>query len=215
MADKIHVLIADDHAIVRQGLKQILSETEDLLVTGEADDGAEALNLARQQPWDVFLLDVSMPNRNGIDTLKQLKKEFPRLPVLILSMHPEEQYAVRALKAGAAGYLTKNTPPQKVLEAIRNAARGRKYISPELAQTLASRMSEDVADGRLAHEILSDREFQTLRFIAGGKKLAEIANEMSLSPKTVSVYRARLLEKMKLRNNAELTRYAIRNQLVE
>ena len=122
MADKIHVLIADDHAIVRQGLKQILSETEDLLVTGEADDGAEALNLARQQPWDVFLLDVSMPNRNGIDTLKQLKKEFPRLPVLILSMHPEEQYAVRALKAGASGYLTKQSAPELLVTAIRQVA---------------------------------------------------------------------------------------------
>ena len=126
MTDKIHVLIADDHAIVRQGLKQILSETEDLVVTGEADDGAEALQLARQQTWDVFLLDVSMPNRNGIDTLKQLKKEFPRLPVLILSMHPEEQYAVRALKAGASGYLTKQSAPEQLVTAIRQVASGKK-----------------------------------------------------------------------------------------
>ena len=133
MADKIHVLIADDHAIVRQGLRQILSETDDLLVTGEADDGAEALNLARQQPWDVFLLDVSMPNRNGIDTLKQLKKEFPRLPVLVLSMHPEEQYAVRALKAGASGYLTKQSAPELLVTAICQVVSGKKYLSPAVA----------------------------------------------------------------------------------
>jgi DNA-binding NarL/FixJ family response regulator len=142
MADKIHVLIADDHAIVRQGLKQILSDTEDLLVTGEADDGVEALNLARQQPWDVFLLDVSMPNRNGIDTLKQLKKEFPRLPVLILSMHPEEQYAVRALKAGASGYLTKQSAPELLVTAIRQVAAGKKYLSPAVAQQLADAISD-------------------------------------------------------------------------
>lgn len=133
MADKIHVLIADDHAIVRQGLKQILSDTEDLVVTGEADDGAEALQLARQQTWDVFLLDVSMPNRNGIDTLKQLKKEFPRLPVLILSMHPEEQYAVRALKAGASGYLTKQSAPEQLVTAIRQVASGKKNTSARLS----------------------------------------------------------------------------------
>ena len=143
MADKIHVLIADDHAIVRQGLRQILSETDDLLVTGEADDGAEALNLARQQPWDVFLLDVSMPNRNGIDTLKQLKKEFPRLPVLILSMHPEEQYAVRALKAGASGYLTKQSAPELLVTAIRQVASGQKYLSPAVAQQRAEASSDN------------------------------------------------------------------------
>ena len=211
----IRVLIADDHPMVRKGLAQMVAETEDLESAGEADNYASVSRALRVRPVDVLLLDVEMPGKNGLEILKAVRRTHPKLQVLMFSMYPEEQYAVRALKAGAAGYLTKNTPPQKVLEAIRNAARGRKYISPELAQTLASRMSEDVADGRLAHEILSDREFQTLRFIAGGKKLAEIANEMSLSPKTVSVYRARLLEKMKLRNNAELTRYAIRNQLVE
>jgi DNA-binding NarL/FixJ family response regulator len=136
MADKIHVLIADDHAIVRQGLRLILSETDDLLVAGEAEDGSDALILARQQHWDVYLLDVTMPNRDGIDTLKQLKKEFPRLPVLILSMHPEEQYAVRALKAGASGYLNKQSAPEQLVTAIRQVAKGKKYVSPAVAQQL-------------------------------------------------------------------------------
>ena len=211
----IRVLIADDHPMVRKGLSQMVAETEDLESAGEAENYASVVRTLRHKPVDVVLLDVEMPGKNGLEILKAIRRSHPKLQVLMFSMYPEEQYAVRALKAGAAGYLTKNTPPQKVLEAIRNAARGRKYISPELAQTLALRISEDVADERLAHQTLSDREFQTLRFIAGGKKLAEIAADMSLSPKTVSVYRARLLEKMNLRNNAELTRYAIRNQLVE
>lgn len=201
--------------MVRKGLSQMVAETEDLESAGEAENYASVVRTLRQKPVDVVLLDVEMPGKNGLEVLKAIRRSHPKLQVLMFSMYPEEQYAVRALKAGAAGYLTKNTAPQKVLEAIRNAARGRKYISPELAQTLASRISEDVADERLGHQTLSDREFQTLRFIAGGKKLAEIAADMSLSPKTVSVYRARLLEKMKLRNNAELTRYAIRNQLIE
>jgi DNA-binding NarL/FixJ family response regulator len=211
----IRVLIADDHPMVRKGLSQMVAETEDLESAGEAENYASVSRTLRQKPVDVLLLDVEMPGKNGLEILKAVRHSYPKLQVLMFSMYPEEQYAVRALKAGAAGYLTKNTPPQKVLEAIRNAARGRKYISPELAQTLALRISDDATDGRLAHETLSDREFQTLRFIASGKKLAEIAADMSLSPKTVSVYRARLLEKMKLRNNAELTRYAIMNQLVE
>lgn len=211
----IRVLIADDHPMVRKGLAQMVAETDDLESAGEAENYASVSRILRQQKVDVLLLDVDMPGKNGLDILKAVHQSHPKLQVLMFSMYPEEQYAVRALKAGAAGYLTKNTAPQKVLEAIRNAARGRKYVSPELAQTLALRVSQDLAGGRLAHETLSDREFQTLRFIAGGKKLAEIAAAMSLSPKTVSVYRARLLEKMKLRNNAELTRYAILNQLVE
>jgi DNA-binding NarL/FixJ family response regulator len=211
----IRVLIADDHPMVRKGLAQMVAESGDLECAGEAENSVSVSRILRQKPVDVLLLDVEIPGKNGLDILKAVRRSHPKLQVLMFSMYPEEQYAVRALKAGAAGYLNKNTPPQKIIEAIRSAARGRKYISPELAQTLAARISEDLADGRLAHETLSDREFQTLRCIAAGKKLAEIAAEMSLSPKTVSVYRARLLEKMKLRNNAELTRYAIRNQLVE
>jgi DNA-binding NarL/FixJ family response regulator len=213
MLDKIHVLIADDHAIVRQGLKQILSETDDLLVTGEADDGAEALQLARQQPWDVFLLDVSMPNRNGIDTLKQLKKEFPRLPVLILSMHPEEQYAMRALKAGAAGYLTKQSAPEQLITAIRQVAGGRKYVSPAVAQQLVEALTDNT--DKLPHERITDREYQVLVMIAAGNPLTQIAESLNLGVATVSTYRARLLEKMGLRSTAELIRYGLENGLVE
>lgn len=213
MADKIHVLIADDHAIVRQGLKQILSDTEDLLVTGEADDGAEALNLARQQPWDVFLLDVSMPNRNGIDTLKQLKKEFPRLPVLILSMHPEEQYAVRALKAGASGYLTKQSAPELLVTAIRQVASGKKYLSPAVAQQLAEAISDN--SDKSPHERITDREYQVLVMIAAGKTLTQVAEQLNLGVATVSTYRARLLEKMGLKSTAELIRYGLEHGLAE
>jgi len=213
MADKIHVLIADDHAIVRQGLKQILSETEDLLVTGEADDGVEALNLARQQPWDVFLLDVSMPNRNGIDTLKQLKKEFPRLPVLILSMHPEEQYAIRALKAGASGYLTKQSAPELLVTAIRQVASGKKYLSPAVAQQLAEAISDN--SDKSPHERITDREYQVLVMIAAGKTLTQIAEGLNLGVATVSTYRARLLEKMGLKSTAELIRYGLEHGLAE
>jgi two-component system invasion response regulator UvrY len=213
MAEKINVLIADDHAIVRQGLKQILSETEDMLVTGEADDGAEALGLARQQPWDVFLLDVSMPNRNGIDTLKQLKKEFPRLPVLILSMHPEEQYAVRALKAGASGYLTKQSAPEQLVNAIRQVASGKKYLSPAVAQQLADAISEDTE--KSPHERITDREYQVLKLIAAGKTLTQVAETLNLGVATVSTYRARLLEKMGLRSTAELIRYGLEHGLAE
>ena len=213
MADKIHVLIADDHAIVRQGLKQILSETEDLLVTGEADDGAEALQLARQQTWDVFLLDVSMPNRNGIDTLKQLKKEFPRLPVLILSMHPEEQYAVRALKAGASGYLTKQSAPEQLVTASRQVASGKKYLSPAVAQQLAEAISENTE--KSPHERITDREYQVLVLISTGNTLTQIAEKLNLGVETVSTYRARLLEKMGLKSTAELIRYGLEHGLVE
>jgi DNA-binding NarL/FixJ family response regulator len=213
MADKIHVLIADDHAIVRQGLKQILSDTEDLVVTGEADDGAEALVLARQQTWDVFLLDVSMPNRNGIDTLKQLKKEFPRLPVLILSMHPEEQYAVRALKAGASGYLTKQSAPEQLVTAIRQVASGKKYLSPAVAQQLAEAISENTE--KSPHERITDREYQVLVLISAGNTLTQIAENLNLGVATVSTYRARLLEKMGLKSTAELIRYGLEHGLVE
>lgn len=213
MAEKIHVLIADDHAIVRQGLKQILSETADLVVAGEADDGADALRLARQQPWDVFLLDVTMPNRNGIDTLKQLKKEFPRLPVLILSMHPEEQYAVRAIKSGAAGYLTKQSAPELLVTAIRQVSAGKRFISPSLAEQLANALTDD--GDKLPHERVSDREYQVLVRIAAGKTLTQIAEELNLSVKTVSEYRKRLLEKMRLDTTADLIRYGLENGLVQ
>jgi len=211
----IRVLIADDHPMVRKGLAQMVAESGNLECAGEAENAAAVSRALRRDRVDVLLLDVDIPGKNGLDILKTVRRNHPNVQVLMFSMYPEEQYAVRALKAGAAGYLNKNTPPNKIIDALREAARGRKYVSPELAQALASRISEDTVEGRLPHESLSDREFQTLRCIAGGKKLAEIAAEMALSPKTVSVYRARLLEKMKLRNNADLTRYAIRNRLVE
>lgn len=210
---KIKVLIADDHAIVRRGLRQILSDIPDLEVAGEAGDGVEAVTLARAQPWDVMLMDVSMPERNGIDALKIVRKEFPRQPVLILSMYPEDQYAIRALKAGAAGYLTKQSAPEQLVHAIRQVASGRKYVSAALAQQLAEAITDD--SERPAHEKLSDREYQTLCMIASGKTLTQIAEALSLSVKTVSVYRARLLEKMKLHNNAELTHYGLKHGLVE
>lgn len=213
MSEKIRVLIADDHAIVRQGFKQIFSETEDLVVAGEADDGAEALQLARQKEWDVFLLDVTMPNRNGIDTLKQLKKEFPRLPVLILSMHPEEQYAVRAIKAGASGYLTKQSAPEQLVTAIRQVARGKKYVSPAVAEQLVNAISTD--SEKPLHEVLTDREFQVFKLIASGKPLTAIADELNLAVATISTFRTRIVEKTGLRSNAEMIRYGLEQGLVE
>lgn len=213
MSKTIRVLIADDHAIVRQGLRQILSDTPDLTVAGEADNGVQAVQMVRASEWDVVLMDVSMPDRNGIDALKLIKKEFPRLPILILSMYPEEQYAIRALKAGAAGYLTKQSAPELLVTAIRQVAGGKKYVSPSLAEELANAIGED--SDRPAHEKLSDREYQTLCLIASGKTPAEIAEALNLSVKTVSVYRARLLEKMNLRNNAELTHYGLKHGLAE
>ncbi len=213
MSEKIHVLIADDHAIVRQGLRLILSETDDLVVAGEAEDGADAMILARQQPWDVFLLDVTMPNRDGIDTLKQLKKEFPRSPVLILSMHPEEQFAVRALKAGASGYLNKQSAPEQLVTAIRQVATGKKYVSAAVAQQLANAISDD--SDKPPHERITDREYQVLSLIASGKTLTQVAETLNLGVATVSTYRARLLEKMGLRSTAELIRYGLENGLVE
>jgi len=213
MTEKIRVLIADDHAIIRQGLKQILSDTEDMEVTGEADGGIPAVQLIREHQYDVVLLDVSMPDRNGIDTLKLIKKEAPKLPVLILSMHPEEQYAIRALRAGAAGYLSKQGAPEQLVTAIRQVAAGKKYVSAAVAEELANAIGEDLE--RPPHEKLSDREYQTLCMISSGKTLTQIAEQLNLSVKTVSVYRARLLEKMKLRNNAELTHYGLKHGLVE
>ena len=213
MSKPIRVLIADDHAIVRQGLRQILSDTPDLTVAGEAENGVQAVQMVRSGEWDVVLMDVSMPDRNGIDALKLIKKEFPRLPVLILSMYPEEQYAIRALKAGASGYLTKQSAPDLLVTAIRQVASGKKYVSPSLAEDLANAIGED--SERPAHEKLSDREYQTLCMIASGKTPTEIAEALNLSVKTVSVYRARLLEKMHLRNNAELTHYGLKHGLAE
>jgi DNA-binding NarL/FixJ family response regulator len=209
----IKVLIADDHAIVREGLKQILADTRDIVVAGEAENGLEAIKLVRQGKGDVLLLDISMPDRNGIEVLKQARKETPDLAVLILTMHREDQYAIRSLKAGAAGFLNKQSAPAELVNAIRQVASGRKYVSPALAQELANQINEEREVP--LHETLSDREFQTLTMIASGKTVSDIAEELVLSVKTISMYRARLLQKMKLRHNAELTHYAIKNRLVE
>lgn len=209
----IKVLIADDHAIVREGLKQILADTSDIIVAGHAESGNEAVQLVRETACDVLLLDISMADRNGIDVLKQLRKEMPKLRVLMLSMHREDQYAIRSLKAGAAGYLNKQSAPAELVNAIRQVACGHKYVSAALAQELANQLGNN--HELLPHETLSDREYQTLIMIASGKTVSDIALELSLSVKTISMYRSRLLHKMKLRHNAELTHYAIKNQLVE
>lgn len=209
----IKILIADDHAIVREGLKQIIADTRDMEVVGEADNGVDAIKQVRKMDCDVLLLDISMPDRSGIEVLKQLRKEVPRLAVLMLSMHREDQYAIRSLKAGAYGYLNKQSAPAELVNAIRVVAAGKKYISPALAQELANQVNDD-REAPL-HETLSDREYQTLTMIASGKTVSEIAAELALSVKTISMYRSRLLQKMKLKHNAELTHYAIKNHLVE
>jgi DNA-binding NarL/FixJ family response regulator len=209
----IRVFIADDHAIVREGLKQILAEQRDIVVAGEAETGLDAIKLFRKSRCNVVLLDISLPDRNGIEVLKQIKSEKPELAVLMLSMHREDQYAIRALKAGAAGYLTKQSAPKELVNAIRQVADGQRYVSAQLAQVLAAQLGEN--HDTPVHETLSDREYQTLTLIASGKTVSEIARELSLSVKTVSEYRSRLLAKMKLKTSAELTHYAIRNQLID
>jgi len=209
----IKVAIADDHAIVREGLKQICSSTKDIVVVGSAENGLETIKLCRLGNCDVLLLDIVLPDRTGIDVLKQIKKEMPRLPVLMLSIHREDQYAIRALKAGAAGFLNKQAAPAELINAIRQAAAGRKYISPSLAQELANQIGFDHETP--LHETLSDREYQTMVMIASGKTVSDIASELLLSVKTISMYRSRVLAKMKLRHNAELTHYALKNNLVE
>jgi DNA-binding NarL/FixJ family response regulator len=209
----IKVLIADDHAIVREGLKQILADTKDIVVAGHAENGNEAIKLSREDICDVLLLDISMPDRSGIEVLKQVKKESPQIAVLMLSMHREDQYAIRSLKAGASGYLNKQSAPAELVNAIRQVASGRKYISAALAQELANQINDNHEVP--LHETLSDREYQTLTMIASGKTVSDIAAELVLSVKTISMYRSRLLQKMKLRHNAELTHYAIKNHLVD
>ncbi len=209
----INILIADDHAIVRQGLKQIIADQTDMRVGGEADNGIAALELLRKQNWDIAVIDISMPGRGGLDILKEIKSERPKLPLLVLSMHPEDQYALRALKAGAAGYITKESAPEELVTAIRKILSGRKYVS----QSLAEKMADEIVGGseKPLHEQLSNRELQVLCMIASGKTVSEIGKELSLSVKTISTYRARILEKMNMKNNAELTHYAITSKLVE
>jgi DNA-binding NarL/FixJ family response regulator len=208
----LKILIADDHSIVRKGLKQVLADTSDMVVSDEAASTDEALKKALEGDFDVVVLDISMPGRGGLDALKQIKSQKPKLPVLILSMYPEEQYALRVLKAGASGYLTKESAPDELIGAIRKVSKGMKYVSAHLAEEIAFALDSDAE--RPIEETLSDREFQVLCMIASGKTTAEIAEELALSVKTVSTYRSRILEKMRMKSNAELTHYAIRNKLV-
>ncbi len=212
----IRILIIDDHTIVQRGLQQIVAGEPDMVVAGEARTGPEGLALAQAQPWDVVVLDLSMPGRGGLEVLKELKQARPRVPVLILSMYPEEQYAIRALRLGAAGYLTKESAPEELIGAIRKVIRGGRYVSAALAETLAGRMvTGDRAGEQPLHESLSDREYLVLRLIGAGKTVTEISRELALSAKTISTYRARILQKMGMRTNAELTHYAISNRLVD
>jgi len=209
----IRILIADDHTIVREGLKQILAETRDMVVADEASNGQEVFAKVSKNEYDVVLLDISMPGRSGLEVLKQLKGERPKLPVLILSMYSEEQYAMRALRAGASGYMTKESAPDELIEAIRKVSQGRKYVSPSLAEKLA--VSLELGEEKPPHEMLSDREYQVMCMIASGKTIKEIAEELSLSVKTISTYRSRILEKLNFKTNAAITHYAVQNRLVE
>ena len=208
----LKILIADDHSIVRAGLKQVLADTPDMTVTDEAGGSEEAIRKALDGDFDVVVLDISMPGRGGLEVLKQIKSQKPKLPVLVLSMHPEDQYALRVLKAGAAGYVTKESVTEELIDAIRKVSKGMKYVSAHLAQEIAFALDLDTE--RPIQETLSDREFQVLCMIASGKTAREIAEELSLSVKTVSTYRSRILEKMRMKSNAELTNYAIKNNLV-
>ena len=207
------VILCDDHALIRRGIRDTLSDAADIEVVGEAGDYPELRTLMRAQPCDVLVLDINMPGRNGLDVLHVLKDEGSAVKVLIVSMYPEDQYAIRALRAGAYGYVNKGGDPQVIVQAVRTVAQGRKYVTPEIAQMLVESLTTRVSEN--AHEKLSDRELQTLVMIASGKRLSDIAEELMLSPKTVSVYRARVLEKLGLANNSELTVYAIRNGLVK
>ncbi len=206
------ILIADNHRIVREGIKHILSEMPDVIAMDEAGNGQEVLQKAWESDYDIILLDISMPGRSGLEILKQLKNGRPSLKILVLSMYPEDHYAVRAIKAGAFGYLTKESDPDELLEAVRKISTGRKYISSSLAETLARHL--ETGYEKLPHETLSDREFEVMCKIASGKTVKEIAVELSLSAKTISTYRTRILCKTGMKNNAQLTHYTIRNQLV-
>jgi DNA-binding NarL/FixJ family response regulator len=207
------VVIVDDHALIRRGLRDSLNEAGDIRVVGEAGDYGELRQLLRETAFDVLLLDINLPGRSGLDVLHSFAEDVTRVRVLVLTMYPEDQYAIRALKAGAMGYLNKSADPAQIVTAIRTLHAGRKYITPAIAEALASRLSVD--ESEKPHERLSDREFQTLVRLASGQRLSDIAAELNLSPKTVSVYRARVLEKLALQSNAELTAYCLRNGLID
>jgi DNA-binding NarL/FixJ family response regulator len=209
----IRVLVADDHTIVRRGLKEVLSESSEIVVAGEAGNAQEVLDKVRNGHWDAVILDINLPGCQGLDLLAEIRRERKDLPVLILTVYPEDQYAVRALRLGASGYLTKSSAPEQLVEAVRKIARGGRYVSPALADLLAVAVGPGSA--LAPHESLSEREFQTLRLIASGRTVSQIADSLHLSVKTVSTYRARVLEKMGMSTNAELTHYAVKNHLVD
>ncbi len=206
------VIVSDDHALIRRGIRDTLLDAEDIDVVGEAGDYGELRALLREKSCDVLVLDINLPGRSGLDVLHVLKEEGMPIKVLVVSMFPEDQYAMRALKAGASGYLNKGSDAAQIVAAVRTVSQGKKYVTPEMAQMLVDNLTTPAQED--AHQKLSDRELQTLVMIASGKRLSDIADELMLSPKTVSVYRARVLEKLHLSNNAELTVYAIRNSLV-
>lgn len=209
----IRVAICDDHAIVRKGLTMILSQAGDISVVAEAENFGDLRQRLRGVECDVLLIDIEMPGKTGIEAVALLKKEQPKLAAIVLSMHTEDQYAVRALRAGASGYLNKSSAPDKLVDAVRHVAGGRKYVTPEMSQALADMVAGDTPES--PHNELSDREFQVFKRIAIGEKLSEIADALALSPKTVSVYRSRVLEKLRLENNVDIARYAVKHGLVE
>ena len=210
----IKVLIADDHSVVRSGIKQILSDESDMQVAGEACNSQEVIEKVSKEQFDVLVLDITMPGKSGLEVLTDVKKIRSDIPILILSMHPEEQFAVRALRSGASGYLTKESAPEELVVAIRKIYGGGKYVSNSLAEVLAFDLEERGKGRVIPHENLSDREFQVLCLIASGKSVKEMSKELYLSVKTISTYRTRILEKMKMKSNSELTYYAIQNKLI-
>jgi two-component system invasion response regulator UvrY len=207
----IRVIVADDHPILRAGMVSVLNASSDLRVVAEAGNGAEVMRAIGATAFDVLLLDVSMPGKTGLDILRQIRKDNARMPILIVSSFPEDQYAIRAIKAGASGYITKMSAPGELVSAVRTVANGRKFITPEIAEMLANAVERP--DAATPHETLSDREFQTMKMIAAGHSLTEIAEKLCISVKTVSVYRSRVLEKMRMKSNVELTRYVVENNL--
>lgn len=209
----IRIIVVDDHSLVRAGLIKVLKEEEDMEIVAEANGYIQLIASLKQQSPDIVLVDISMPGKNGLEVVKELRQEFPNIKTLVLSMHPEDRFSVRAIKAGASGYVTKESAAEELVSAIRQVYHGGKYITPGVAQKLANTF--EVESEKLAHERLSDRELQVLSMIAEGKKIKEIATELSLSPTTVATYRARVLEKMQLKSSVEITSYALRNNLIE
>ncbi len=209
----IKIFIADDHPLIRKGIKEIFEEEIDIKVIGDAAYPHEVLEGLKKLEPDVLITDLSMPGRSGLDLISDIKQLFPKLPILVLTMHPEDRFAVRAFKAGAFGYLTKDAKPEEIIKAVRQVVTGRKYITPSIAEMLATEIDRDIS--KMPHELLSDREYQIMQLIASGKKVSEIAEKLSISIRTVNTYRSRVLEKMNMKTNAELTMYAIENKLID